>query len=131
MYTRFGYDYWQQLPDGRIAVGGFRDTDEAAEWTHASEPTASIQIRLHGLLRSTLGTAARVTHAWGASVAYTRPDGPDGGAPIGEEVRAGVYAIGAYCGTGNVIGALYARDAAAWALRTMEPGGPGLAKATS
>lgn len=25
VYRRDGYDYWQQLPDGSIALGGFRD----------------------------------------------------------------------------------------------------------
>lgn len=25
VYRRYGYDYWQQLPDGCIALGGFRD----------------------------------------------------------------------------------------------------------
>jgi hypothetical protein len=30
-----------------------------------------------------------------------------------------VFAIGAYSGTGNIVGALCARDAAAWAIRTL------------
>ena len=34
--------------------------------------------------------------------------------PIAEEVRPGVAAIGAYSGTGNVLGALYGRAAADW-----------------
>lgn len=123
VYTRWGYDYWQQLPDGSIAVGGFRDTEEAAEWTHASEPTRAIQDRLEALLRGAIGTRAAVTHSWGASVAYTSTEGPDAGAPISEEVRPGVYVVGAYCGTGNVLGALYAREAAEWAMRTLKLGG--------
>jgi gamma-glutamylputrescine oxidase len=122
VYTRWGYDYWQQLPSGRIAVGGFRDCEEAAEWTHSSAPTAAIQARLAGLLRERLRCQAPITHAWAASVAYTHAAAPDWGAPVCEEVRPGVFAIGAYSGTGNVLGALCGKAAAAWALRSLEQG---------
>ncbi len=50
---------------------------------------------------------APITHRWAASVSYT-PDGK----PIGEEVRKDVFVIGAYNGTGNIIGAIYAKKAA-------------------
>ena len=33
VYRRHGWDYWQQLPDGSIALGGFRDKEIEAEWT--------------------------------------------------------------------------------------------------
>lgn len=33
VYRREGYDYWQQLPDGSIALGGFRDQEIEKEWT--------------------------------------------------------------------------------------------------
>ena len=33
VYRRYGYDYWQQLPDGSLALGGFRDLNEDGEWT--------------------------------------------------------------------------------------------------
>jgi len=111
VYWRNGFEYWQQLPDGSIALGGFRDTEIDAEWTHDATPSAGIQRRLDDFLRDRLRVHSPVTHRWAASVAYT-----DSGAPISEEVRAGVFVIGAYSGTGNVVGALCARDAAAWAI---------------
>lgn len=111
VYWRDGFEYWQQLPDGSIALGGFRDADIEAEWTHDATPTVGIQAWLDEFLRNTLRVASPVTHRWAASVAYT-----DTGAPICEEVRAGVFVIGAYSGTGNIVGALCARDAAAWAI---------------
>lgn len=110
VYWRDGYDYWQQLEDGTVAVGGFRDTELEAEWTHDDTPSPGIQQRLERFLREHLGTRAEITHRWGASVSYT-----DSGAPICEEVRPGVFAIGAYSGTGNIVGALCARDAVRWA----------------
>lgn len=112
IYWRDGYEYWQQLADGTIALGGFRDMHEADEWTFDATPTDAIQQRLDDFLRAHIGTQAPVTHRWAASVGYTQT-----GAPICEEVRDGVFAIGAYSGTGNVVGALCARDAVAWAQR--------------
>ncbi|RDI96131.1 FAD-binding oxidoreductase [Meiothermus sp. QL-1] len=109
VYRRWGYDYFQQLPDGRLALGGMRDREEAAEWTCSDEPTPSLQRRLEGWLEA-LGVRAPVTHRWAASVGYTPT-----GWPIAEEVRPGVWAIGGYSGTGNVVGARLGREVA-WAL---------------
>ena len=50
-----------------------------------------------------------MTHRWAGTVAFT-----DSHVPIAAEVRPGVMAIGAYSGTGNVLGALYGRAAADW-----------------
>lgn len=111
VYRRWGYDYWQQLEDGRIALGGFRDRAEAEEWTHDRTPSATIQGHAERFLRETLGVAAPITHRWGASVAYTAS-----GLPILEEVERGVVAAGAYSGTGNVVGAMCARAAVEMAL---------------
>lgn len=110
VYWRYGYEYWQQRPDGSIALGGFRDHMLAEEWTGANEPTALIQRLLDKFLRERLRVRAPVTHRWAASVAYS-----DDGLPVLEEVRPGVWAAGAYCGTGNIVGALCGRAAAAWA----------------
>ncbi|PZA07019.1 MULTISPECIES: FAD-binding oxidoreductase [unclassified Meiothermus] len=110
VYTRWGYDYWQQLPDGRLALGGRRDADLEAEWTYADAPSEAIQTRLENLLRS-IGVQAQITHRWAASVSYA-----EDGLPVAEEVRPGVWAIGAYSGTGNVVGAICGRAVARAAL---------------
>ena len=107
MYVRYGYEYAQQLPDGRLAVGGFRDHHEAAEWTDDQAPTDEIQDLLTAFLRTEIGTSAEITHRWGASVGYSK-----GALPIFKEVRDGVIAIGGYSGTGNLVGALCGRAAA-------------------
>lgn len=107
VYARWGFEYWQQLPDGRIALGGFRDRAEAEEWTDAAEPSARVQTLLDEFLREGIGVRAPVTHRWAASVGFT----PDG-LPVLEEVRPGVIAAGGYSGTGNVIGMLCGRAAA-------------------
>lgn len=107
VYTRWGYDYWQQLPDGRLVLGGFRDAAAADEWTDDAQPSPSIQRALELFLRERLGVMAPITHRWAALVSYSFS-----GLPILEEVRPGVFATGAYSGTGNVVGALCGRAAA-------------------
>ena len=116
VYLRGGYEYWQQLPDGRLAVGGFRDVGGASEETHVAEPAEPVQSALERLLRERLGVTAPVTHRWAASVGYTRD-----GLPYLGEARPGVWAAGGYCGTGNVVGALCGRAAAALALGQDHP----------
>ena len=105
VYVRQGWDYWQQLPDGRIAIGGGRDLALEQENTDVVEPTQIMRDYLERKLQD-LGVTAAVEHHWAAIVSYT-----DSGLPIVKEVQPGVWAVGAYCGTGNVVGALLARSA--------------------
>jgi gamma-glutamylputrescine oxidase len=107
VYARYGFDYYQQLPDGSVALGGGRDKTMDTEWTGESEPTGFVQRYLDGVLRGTLGVTAPVTHRWAASVSYSRT-----GLPVLAEVRPGTWVIGGYSGTGNAIGALCGRAAA-------------------
>jgi gamma-glutamylputrescine oxidase len=106
-YARWGLDYWQQRADRRIVLGGCRDVGGDDEWTTDDRPTEKVQAALTSLLRERLGVTAAVTHRWAATVGYT-----PSGLPIIERVRPGVWAVGAYSGTGNVIGALCGRAVA-------------------
>jgi glycine/D-amino acid oxidase-like deaminating enzyme len=106
VYARWGYDYWQQLPDGRIALGGCRDRFVEDEWSIDSRPTQQLQDALEGILREQLHITAPITHRWAASAGFS----PDL-SPVLEEVRPGVFACGGYSGTGNVLGAVYGREA--------------------
>lgn len=117
VYTRWGYDYFQQLPDGRLVLGGFRDRALDTEWTSEAEPTDEIQGHLESYLRGQLGVSVQVTHRWAGSIAFT-----DDHLPVLEEVRPGVWACGAYSGTGNVVGAICGRLAAHRALGLPAPG---------
>ncbi|HEX9484188.1 MAG TPA: FAD-binding oxidoreductase, partial [Gemmatimonadaceae bacterium] len=64
-------------------------------------------------LRAKLRVMAPITHRWGASVSYTADE-----LPIVREVDAGVWAIGGYSGTGNVIGSLLGRGVARLIVRS-------------
>lgn len=107
VYARYGMEYWQQLPGGEIALGGYRDHGGAGEWTVDSRPTDLVQSRLEHHLRHTIGVTAPITHRWAASVGFAT-----GPLPILSECRPGVWAIGGYSGTGNLIGAILGRAAA-------------------
>ena len=101
VYARYGLDYWQQLADGRIALGGGRDVGGAAEWTADVAPSAPVQRHLDRLLREDLGTAATVEHRWAGLVGFT----PDH-LPVLAEPAPGLVAVGGYSGTGNLVGPL-------------------------
>lgn len=109
--TRYGWDYWQQLPDGSVLLGGGRDAGGDAEWTTATSTSSAVQDYLTATLRERLRVRSDVTHRWAAVVAYTET-----GLPVFRSMGDGVYAMGAYSGTGNVVGALLGRGAAQLAL---------------
>jgi gamma-glutamylputrescine oxidase len=98
VYAREGYEYMQQLPDGRIALGGFRDTD-AGYQTDAEELAPEVRDRLERYLVDELGVVVPVTHRWVGIVGYTADERPFAGAVPGEP---GLYGLGGYCGSGNV-----------------------------
>lgn len=107
VYYRWGFEYWQQLADGRILLGGFRDHGGDPEWDAEPEPSETVQDRLSRFLREHLGVSAAVTHRWAANVGYR-----NGILPYFGQVRPGVWALGGYNGTGNVIGSLLGRRSA-------------------
>ena len=116
VYYRWGYEYWQQLPDGRIALGGFRDQGGEAEWSTEAVVTPAIQERLERLLHDRIAPGVPVERRWSGVVGYT----PDG-LPLIDEVRPGVWALGGYNGTGNLIGTLAGRGVAQLVVRGESP----------
>jgi len=100
-YARQGFDYWQQLPDGRLVLGGCRDAAFAAEDTDVLETTETIQERLDVLAEQLVGFRPGVANRW-AGIWGTTPDlmplvGPVPG-------RDGVWIAGGYSGHGNALG---------------------------
>ena len=101
-YARGGYDYWQQLPDERLLVGGRRDTSAEAENTADDGTTTSaIQAQLESLAVALIDRLPPVTHRW-AGVWGTTPDL----LPLVGRVpgRDRVWIAGGYAGHGNVLG---------------------------
>ena len=99
--ARDGYDFWQQLPDGRLVIGGSRDAALADEYTDVEEPTALVQTQVEALATRLAGEQPAVTHRW-AGIWGTTPDrlplvGPVPG-------RDAVWIAGGYSGHGNALG---------------------------
>jgi glycine/D-amino acid oxidase-like deaminating enzyme len=102
VYARWGLEYFQQLPDGRIALGGFGDIDGEASYTDVEEGSPAIWDRLEDYVHDALGLdGAPVTHRWVGVVGY----GDDGRPYVGPVPgRDGLHVLGGYSGTGNLIG---------------------------
>jgi glycine/D-amino acid oxidase-like deaminating enzyme len=100
-YARGGYDYWHQLPDRRLVIGGQRDASFATELSDAMETSELIQERLESLVEELLGYRPSVTHRW-AGLWGTTPDL----VPLVGEVpgRESVWVAGGYSGHGNALG---------------------------
>jgi gamma-glutamylputrescine oxidase len=100
-YARRGFDYWQQLPDGRLVVGGRRDADAENELTAEEAVTAAIQEELEALTADLVGRSVRIMHRW-AGIFGSSPDGR----PLAGQVpaRSGIWVAAGYSGHGNVLG---------------------------
>jgi gamma-glutamylputrescine oxidase len=100
-YARGGYDYWQQLPDGRLVLGGRRDASFETEETDVEHTTPLVQDRLDVLVRDLFGRRPAVTSRW-AGIWGTTPDL----VPLVGRVpgREGVWVAGGYSGHGNALG---------------------------
>ena len=116
-YARGGYDYWQQLPDGRLVLGGKRDASHGTEETDVVETTAQIQGELDTFLEQLVGHRPTVTDRW-AGIWGTTPDL----IPLVGRVpgREGVWVAGGYSGHGNALG-LACGDLAARAILGESP----------
>jgi gamma-glutamylputrescine oxidase len=100
-YARHGFDYWQQLPDGRLVIGGRRDTDLAGETTAEEATTPEVQAALETLIRELVGQLPAITHRWSGIFGTTPDDLPLVG-PV--PAHEGVWVSRGYSGHGNVLG---------------------------
>ncbi len=102
-YARHGFDYWQQLADGRIVLGGFRDFSILTEMTDEEVTTEEIQNALDAFLVELLGTKPRVERRWAGIFGLTQDLLPMVGPVPG---RDGMWVAAGYSGHGNVLGLL-------------------------
>ena len=99
-------EYWQQLPDGTVIVGGCRAVAPPPDDPLAQRP----QLAVHQALQHVLPTlfpdlsGIGIQHAWAGAMAFT----PDG-LPIVDEIAESVWAIGGFCGHGMPFGASISR----------------------
>jgi gamma-glutamylputrescine oxidase len=109
VYARWGYEYLQQRPDGRVLAGGFSDLDGDDSYTDSDDGNPVIWERVERYLREDIGAEARVSHRWAGVVGYSDDSLPYVGEVPG---RPGLYVAGGYSGVGNVPGFMCGRDLA-------------------
>jgi len=117
-YARNGFDYWQQLPDGRIVLGGFRDFSILTEMTDEETTTQPIQDALDAFLVELLGEMPKVTHRWAGIFGLTQDLLPLVGRLPGHD---GVWIAAGYSGHGNVLGLMCGELAAGAVLGREDP----------
>ena len=109
-YADEGYQYWRQLEDGRLAVGGWRNTSFATENTSDETPGGTVQSSLDAFVHETLGLAGlSIERRWAGIMAFSRDGLPYVGRLPG---RPNVYVAGGYTGHGNASAILAARTIA-------------------
>jgi gamma-glutamylputrescine oxidase len=109
VYARWGYEYFQQRPDGRILAGGFGDLDGEASYTDRGDGDPRIWQRIERYLREDVGVEAAITHRWTGTVGYSDDRRPYVGQVPG---RPRLWVAGGYSGTGNVPGFLAGQELA-------------------
>src|SRR3954451_18189484 len=100
-YARQGFDYWQQLPDRRLLLGGFRDVSIMDELTDVEETTPAIQASPERFMGELIGTEPQISHRWAGIFGLTQDMLPLVGPVPG---RDGIWVAGGYSGHGNVLG---------------------------
>ena len=118
VYSRWGYEYHHQTPEGRVALGGYSDLDADDSFTEREEPSPAVMDRIEQHLREELGVEAPITHRWVGLVGYGPDERPLAGPVPGED---GLYVLGGYNGTGNLNGFVAGRIVAGLIARGHAP----------
>ena len=94
-----GYQYWRQLADGRLVVGGWRNHSFATENTTDETPGGVVQQQLDAFVHETLHLPeVRITHHWAGIMAFSS----DGLPLIGKlPGMSHCYIAGGFTGHGN------------------------------
>ena len=97
-YANRGYRYWRQTADGRVVVGGWRDTAVEEEVGEEERTTDTIQQQLDAFLREHRISAA-VTHRWAGTMGFSHDALPYVG-----RIAQGVFVCGGFTGHGMAFG---------------------------
>ena len=93
-YANRGYRYWRQRADGRLLVGGWRDTAADEEVGEEERTTARIQDQLERFLRER-SPEAKVTHRWAGTMGFSHDALPYVG-----RLESGVFVSAGFTGHG-------------------------------
>jgi hypothetical protein len=98
-YANFYLDYFRQMPNGALLIGGFRQLEKATEVGYSDHITDVIQNALHDFVKTHLPALKdkKVTHRWSGVMGFSRDGQPMIGA-LPEDNQ--VYFAGGYTGHG-------------------------------
>jgi glycine/D-amino acid oxidase-like deaminating enzyme len=97
-YAKRGYQYWRQRADGRVLVGGWRDTAVDEEVGEEERTTLGVQGHLEAFL-SEHGIHAPITHRWAGTMGFSHDALPYVGHTGGR-----VFVCGGFTGHGMAFG---------------------------
>jgi glycine/D-amino acid oxidase-like deaminating enzyme len=100
-YSRHGFDYWHQRPDGRIVAGGFRDVSLDTEFTADEVTTPVVQRALERFVEEHVGRRLRIDYRWAGIFGMVFDFLPVVGRVPGDDE---LWIAGGYSGHGNVLG---------------------------
>ncbi|MEP6910286.1 MAG: FAD-dependent oxidoreductase [Actinomycetota bacterium] len=100
-YARYGFDYWQQTPEGNLVLGGRRDASLEEEYTNEERITDTIQQALEAFAEQLIGEPPKVEHRWAGIFGAIDDRLPLAGAVPGHK---GLWVAAGYSGHGNVLG---------------------------
>lgn len=107
-----GYEYFRQLRNGRIVIGGFREKYADQETGYSDEITTEVQQGLYDFLTTNFPQlkGVKVSHRWAGIMGFSRDGLPIiGGVPNNPPVIASVGFTGHGMGYGFVLGKLLAQ----------------------
>jgi gamma-glutamylputrescine oxidase len=98
-YANFVLDYFRQLQDGRVLMGGFRQLDKATEVGYSDHVTDVIQDALYEFLQTYIPRLknAKITHRWSGVMGFSADGQPLVGSLPDEP---NIYFVGGYTGHG-------------------------------
>lgn len=121
-YANFYLDYFRQLPNGALIIGGFRQIEKATEVGYSDHTTDVIQKSLHDFVQNYLPQFQNktVTHRWGGVMGFSKDGQPLIGA-LPEDQQ--VFFCGGYTGHGiglafhcakKTVDMIYGREIPRW-----------------
>jgi gamma-glutamylputrescine oxidase len=75
-YAHGGYQYWRQLPDSRLLIGGWRDLDLDGESGYETEPTPMIQGAIERGLLELVPEGVAIERRWAGTMGFARDGRP-------------------------------------------------------
>jgi glycine/D-amino acid oxidase-like deaminating enzyme len=75
-YAQWGYQYWRQLDDRRLLIGGWRDLDLDGEVGYEDQPNDKIQAGIEQGLHELVPEGAKIAARWAGTMGFARDGRP-------------------------------------------------------